>query len=224
MLFNIELQAKKKGLSQEKLDKAMSEQNDRLMDEMEKGSTGTFGKCYERYVRHPLLKRGIQSEDDFRARPNCTIIPDVMIKIHNVWTRIEIKTGDGIIGWTDKERIEEEDILHSFGYIVYCAEPTKLNSMDDVLDKSIVLTREEFFRFLAENGPKRKNSTWKTGVKLGVNSKALREANKHRDEGEPVKHDCIVLHPSYRMARWMACKSGRYTSLRKFLKVIDRGA
>lgn len=175
-----------------------------------KGSTGTAGAYFEIIVRHLWKKCGIVPED-FRVHSK-----DQRDALNRKNGGLEIKSGSGIIGYTRTETISA-DFCRLDRYVAYCAKPDELRDVDDVLDNTLIFTRDEFIEFVGTCGLKRKAGNFASGCKLGVDDKGLRELNKTLPRGQKV-HDCIVLQPSYLEARWQACQSGEYTTLRTFLE------
>lgn len=221
MLY-VKLTAKKKGLNQEKLDQLQMEKTERLEREERKGSTGVHGKGYEPNVRHLLTVHGL-SENDFHARTNGSnthIVEDGVLMINGRRIKYEVKSGDGIVGYiepTEQPVFDENDIFPGIELIMYTAEPKKLDSEDMILDRTLVLTREQFLAFIACEGPKRAQSV-RTAVKFGTNDHTLREINTCGGNWK----DCITLQPTYRAARAAACKGHQYKTLRDFLQELGR--
>jgi len=176
----------------------------------ERGSTGAYGDYLDAIVRHVWKKSGLEP-DDFRVHSKGEL--DAMNRSNG---GLEIKTGNGIIGYTRTETIDAE-YCKLAKYVAYCAKPQELTSLDDVLDYVLIFTREEFIEFVGSCGLKRKAGNFASGCKLGVNSKELRALNKDLPRGEKL-HDCIMLQPAYLEARWKASKNAEYTTLRTFLE------
>lgn len=225
-----ELKAKRKGISQDKLNQAQEAAFDRLDKQDTKGlqehgraSTGRYGKMYEPAVRHQLSARGLESYD-YKARPNDGRY-DGKLFYNGHYLKYEIKTGDGIVGDmmpTDQPSWTEDDILPKADIVIYCAEPSLLEDEDDLLDNSVALYRAEFLEFIAVNGPKRSQSV-RTATKAGTNDAYWRAVNCDRKKnGEKPVRDCICLQSAYRAARWNACISGEYRSLRTLLEELGR--
>lgn len=177
---------------------------------MERGSTGAYGDYLDAIVRHLWKKSGLEP-DDFRVHNKGEL--DAMSRSNG---GLEIKTGNGIIGYTRTETISPE-FCKLAKYVAYCAKPQELSSVDDVLDYVLVFTRDEFIEFVGTCGLKRKAGNFASGCKLGVNSKDLRKLNEKRERGNKL-HDCIMLQPAYLEARWAASLNGEYTTLRTFLE------
>jgi len=177
---------------------------------LEKGSTGAYGDYLDAIVRHLWKKSGIDA-DDFRVHNKGEL--DAMSRSNG---GLEIKTGNGILGYTRTETISP-DYCKLAKYVAYCAKPQELASVDDVLDYVLIFTRAEFIDFVGTCGLKRKAGNFSSGCKLGVNSKELRELNKGLPRGAKL-HDCIMLQPAYLEARWTASLNGEYTTLRTFLE------
>ena len=223
-MLNIHLQAKGHGIGQKKLDAAQLEAGKRIIAEVLKQSTGAMGKLYELVVRFLLYKDGLKLSD-FRARPAGEL--DFTLTIDGKRIRGQIKTGDGIVTGrmapSDELEVSEADIMPGCDVIVYCTEPSKLDSVDAVLDNSVVVSREEFLSVVLTAGQKRRPN-WRSGIKRDTNNSGLREQNRaHKGEPgyKPVR-DCCTMQPSYRSARWELCQSGELTSLRTFLQDIGR--
>ena len=213
-MYTFTVDAKGK-VSQKKLDLAMITFFEKLAEAQAKGSTGSYADAYEVLVRHVWRKSGVtpadvrvhkQGEADARGASSKTL---------------EIKTGNGIIGYTRTETIDP-DFCKLDKFVAYCAKPSELRSMDDVLDKTLVFTRDEFLMFVATCGLKRSIGKFASGCKLGVNSKSLRDENKQRKlDGLKPLHDCICLQPAYLEARWSACRNAKregYMTLRMYLE------
>lgn len=206
-------------LSKYKLDLIALEVLGRLLKEQGKGSTGTSGKAFEIAVRRLLYKCGL-AEEDYRARSSK--VDDFRIVVNGKAYRGEIKTGDGIVANTGAEDLTEDDVLPGKALIVYCTEPEKLNSIDDLLDNTVVVSREEFLDTVLTAGQKR-HPNWRSGLKPATNNLALRAENKIRKaNGEKPLRDCYTMQPTYRKARWELCQSGELTTLRTFLEEIGR--
>lgn len=203
----------KSKVGNKKLDMANDRFFQKMQDAQAKNSTGAQADYFEPIVRHLWQKSGIAPDDfcyhsagkaDARSLKNGCL---------------EIKTGSGIIGYTRTETISP-DFCKLEKYVAYCAKPAELKTLDDVLDYTLIFTREEFIQFVATCGLKRNCGKFASGCKLGVNSSALREENKSRARGEKL-HDCIMLQPVYLEDRWRACKQGKrgnYITLRVFLE------
>lgn len=219
MLHDIKLEAKKRGLSQDKLTTEQLAMLARIARESQKGSTGALGKLYEPIVRHLMTAHGL-SMGDFRARTQEKA--DIIVYVEGHAVTVEVKTGDGIVANYNDGQLEEADILPGKGAIVYCTEPGELEDLDDLLDNSIVVTRAEFIGGVLCAGQKR-HPNFRSGLKAATNSAALRAENKERQAIglEPIR-DCYTMQPTYRKARWALCQSGEYTSLRTFLEEIGR--
>ena len=183
---------------------------EKLETALEKGSTGAYGDYFDAIVRHLWKKSGLEP-DDFRVHHMGEL--DALSKANG---GLEVKTGNGILGYTRTETISP-DYCKLAKYVAYCAKPQELSSVDDVLDYTLLLTREEFIDFVGTCGLKRKAGNFASGCKLGVNSKELRERNKELPRGAKL-HDCIMLQPAYLEARWTASVNGEYTTLRTFLE------
>lgn len=175
-----------------------------------KGSTGIYGDYLEAIIRHLWKKAGL-TPSDFRVHHS-----DERDALNRKNGGLEVKTGNGIIGYTRTETISA-DFCKLDRYVAYCAKPQLLETLDDVLDYVLIFTREEFIDFVATCGLKRKAGNFASGCKLGVNDDKLREANKQLARGHKL-HDCICLQPTYLEARWTACQNGEYTTLRTFLE------
>ena len=176
----------------------------------QRGSTGAYGDYLDAIVRHIWKKSGL-ALNDFRVHHKTEL--DALSRTNG---GLEIKTGNGIIGYTRTETIAPE-FCKLAKYVAYCAKPQELDTLDDVLDYTLIFTREEFIDFIGTCGLKRKAGNFASGCKLGVNSKDLRELNKSLPRGEKV-HDCIMLQPAYLEARWTASLNAEYTTLRTFLE------
>lgn len=209
MITKIEITVKGKK-SAKKFDTAHDDFINDLNEAGAKGSTGIFGIYFEDIVRYCWRKSGL-APDDFRVHSAGE---------HDAMNRknggLEVKTGSGIIGYTRTETISEE-YCPLDKYVAYTAKPQEMRTLDDVLDNTLLFTREEFLQFVATIGLKRKAGNFASGCKLGVDNKALRKANETRPRGAKL-HDCIVLQPTYLEARYAACISGEYTTLRTFLE------
>lgn len=218
----IELTAKKHGLGQQTLNDLQNKKYARLEAEEAKRSTGVYAKDFEPNVRHLLTKHGL-TRNDFHCRTNGSnthYIEDGVIFVNGQRLRYEVKTGDGIIGYiepSEDPEWNEDDILPGVDLVIYACEVKEMTCEDDILDNTIVLMRNGFLTFIATEGPKNKK-TVRTATKFGTNDKFWREQNKKGGHWR----DCIVLQPTYRRARQIACLSGEYTSLRTFLEENDR--
>jgi len=175
-----------------------------------KGSTGAYGDYLDAIVRHIWKKSGLEP-DDFRVHHMGEL--DAVSRSNG---GLEIKTGNGIIGYTRTETISP-DYCKLAKYVAYCAKPQELTCLDDVMDYVLIFTREEFIDFVATCGLKRKAGNFASGCKLGVNSKDLRKLNEELPRGSKL-HDCIMLQPAYLEARWTASLNAEYTTLRSFLE------
>lgn len=212
MITKIEISVKGK-VGARKFNSAHDSFLEKLMLAKSKGSTGSDADYFEAIVRHIWKKAGL-TPDDFRVHTRAE---------HDAISRknggLEVKTGNGIIGYTRTETISA-DFCRLDKYVAYCAKPAELTSLDDILDNTLIFTRDEFIEFVGTVGLKRKAGNFASGCKLGVNSTALREANKSLPRGAKI-HDCITLQPAYLEARWLACQSGEYLTLRSFLDEND---
>lgn len=209
MIVKIKISVKGKH-GAKKFDAAHDDFIRKLNESAEKGSTGIFGIYFEDIVRYCWRKTGL-APDDFRVH---SAGEHDALNLKN--GGLEVKTGNGIIGYTRTESISEE-FCPLDKYVAYTAKPQEMRTLDDVLDNTLLFTREEFLQFIATVGLKRKAGNFASGCKLGVNDKALRKANKVLPRGAKF-HDCIVLQPAYLEARYAACISGEYTTLRTFLE------
>lgn len=144
------MQAKYKGLSQERLTSAEHAQDARLAMEREKGSTAeryAFSmKKAETVIRHHLNLRGLRSEQDVRARSATK--DDAYLWIAGKRYVAEVKCG-GTVGkpeidgsWT------EEDILPRADYVIVPV-IDRIEDEDDLLDMSVILTRAEWLELCA---------------------------------------------------------------------------
>lgn len=174
------------------------------------GSTGIRGSYLEPIVRHIWKKSGIVA-NDFHVHSAGE--HDAMSRANG---GLEVKVANGIIGYTRTETISPE-YCKLDRYVAYCAKPSEIETLDDVLDNFFIFTREEFLEFVATAGLKRKAGNFASGCKLGVNSQALREMNKSLPRGEKL-HDCICLQPTYLEARYNTCQAGYYPTLRTFIE------
>lgn len=230
-MFEIEMFQKGHGLCQSRIDaeklalieRMQAEAASKLNEDgsVRKGSTGWAGKYFETLVRFFLYKDGLRAAD-FRAHSSSKA--DFTLNFNGHRYAGEIKTGDGICAAYGVNELEADDVLPGKHLIVYCTEPQELSTVDDLLDNTVVVTRDEFLQVVLTAGQKRKPN-WRSGLKPGVNSKALREANKARraiDKKAPIQYDCYTMQPTYRKARWELCQSGELTSLRTFLEEIGR--
>lgn len=182
-----------------------------------RGSTGSTADMIEAIVRHVCRPSGLDYKD---IRVHSSGEHDVSTRIKNIILHMEIKTGNGIVGYTRTETIDQH-YCKLDKYVAYCPAPKTCATLDDVLDTTLVFTRDEFIAFVGTVGLKRKAGNFSSGCKLAVNSKALREENKLRKlRGEKPLHDCIALNPAYQEARIRAMESGEYMTLRSFLQEL----
>lgn len=182
-----------------------------------RGSTGSTADMIELAVRHACKPSGVMYND---IRVHSSGEHDVSTRVERKLLRVEVKTGNGIIGYTRTETIDER-YCKLDQYVAYCPTPKTCATLDDVLDTTLVFTRDEFIAFVGTVGLKRKAGNFSSGCKLAVNSKALREENKLRKlRGEKPLHDCIALNPAYQEARIRAMESGEYMTLRSFLQEL----
>lgn len=220
-MFNPVLSSKDHGLGQARLDEALEALVARIERELMLRSTGAIGKLTEVVIRHLLSASGL-TEADFRARSAGKA--DATIRVDGTTFTFEIKTGDGIVAAMPIGRdLEPDDICDGRDLIIYAADAIRFTSMDDLLDKTIVITHERFVTEVLTAGQKRRPN-WKSGLKAATNSASLREENKVRKaEGlEPIR-DCYTLQPSYHEARSALCKKSSPDTLRKFLLRVGRG-
>lgn len=137
--------------------KAFEELEERLYDEMLKGSTGYRGKWADVYGRHYLLKKGIGSVDDVRCRKATQ--DDACIVVRGKRSTFEIKTGAG--GWACVHaEWTEDDILPGKDYVVFTCEPALL-TRENYAEMLRVFTREQFVEMLRETGSKGLKSSLK---------------------------------------------------------------
>lgn len=98
--------------------------------------------------------------------------------------RIEIKSGSGIVatlkprlGLRNISEYSEADILPGADLVVYAAKPGEFETLDDLLDGTVVLTRAEFIAMVSGAGGKKK-SGFETCFTVQCNNTALVEKNK----------------------------------------------
>ena len=226
LLEKIRLEAKRRGMTQSKLDEVVCNAIVRYEKEVKKGSTSTDAKQFEFIVRHLINSHGV-SESDFRARPQEKV--DCIAMVGGKRLNIETKTGQGPIAYidetesgTDRESYKEE-VFANTDFIVYHYNATSISCLDDLLDDSIVITRNEFLNIVCDL-PKRKKC-FTSATQYGVNNKSLRVRNDEifRETGIRRAYvDCIMIQIAYMAGMESACKSGEYTSLRTFLSDIGK--
>lgn len=197
--------------------------------EAAKGSTGVHGKRLDAVVRWLFNTDGLARED-FRCRAAERHDFDFYAGGHRYHG--ETKSGGGIVAEYNGDNITEADLFPGADIIVYAPDPDLFNTLDDVLDGCIVLTRAELLAFLAVGQRRRPN--WRSGIKASANNLALREENKRRgkieqDEGLPRGslgrvYDCWILQPKteYTEARRESIRQGQWTSLRRYLMDIRK--
>ena len=162
--------------------------------------------------------------------------------------RIEIKSGSGIVAQLPAELgtrsiadFDESWILPGADLVIYAAKPGEFETLDDLLDNSVVMGRSEFITMVSNAGGKRK-SGFTTCFTVQCNNTALVKKNaalpgreivdkktgekKITKRGCPRWTDCIVMQTSYLDARAEAVELGLATgemmSLRTWLEEIGR--
>lgn len=129
---------------------AFAELDERLRDEMLKGSTGTKGKWADAHARDYLLKKGIGSTDDVRCRKAGQV--DVRIKVRGIYKDFEIKTA--MSEWkVSSAEWSEADVLPGYDYVIYACESVFL-SENNFHKLMWVFTREQFVEMLKATGSK----------------------------------------------------------------------
>lgn len=144
------MQAKEKGFCQETVNKLFAEMDAEHMRQRAKGSTAErytmSAKGIEARVRFVTKARGITKRSDFRARG--VNVDDGYIYIDGHRYSYDCKTG-GTVGkpqpdgsWT------EADILPKAQYVIFPV-IDRIEDDDDVLDMSVIFTREEWLELCA---------------------------------------------------------------------------
>lgn len=216
----------------ELLEKARQESREKIFDAGfthyekagERGSTGYHGAQFELYACDAMAKYGIKTS--YVKKAGCA---DFTMTVDKHDYAIEIKSGSGIVGQKPVQagdsigNYSEADILPGADFVVYAAKPKEFEDMEELLDYSLVFTREEFISWAIENAGSRKHG-FSTAFKLGVNNSALRAENKAlKAMGEKTYSDCICLQASYLDQREQAIKENyEYCTLREFLQNYGR--
>lgn len=98
--------------------------------------------------------------------------------------RIEIKSGSGIVaqltprlGLRSIDEFDESVILPKADMVIYAAKPGEFETLDDLLDNSVVMDRSEFITMVSNAGGKRK-SGFTTCFSVQCNNTALAAKNK----------------------------------------------
>ena len=144
------MQAKAKGISQDRLTRAEKAQDARLACERALGSTAeryAFSmKKAEDVIRHHVNVRGLKAENDVRARSQNKV--DVYITVEGKRYTAEVKCG-GTVGEPDYDGTwTEDDLLPAADYVIVPV-IDKIETEDDLLDMSVILTRAEWIELCA---------------------------------------------------------------------------
>ena len=195
--------------------------------------TGVNGDYFELAVTQLASAGGIRTER-IKAAGKVDIVvylPGADGKKRRV--RIEVKSGSGIVTTLSPElstrSIADFDpsvILPLADLVIYAAKPGEFTCLDDLLDNTAVLTREEFIAMVCSAGGKRK-SGFETCFTVQCNNTALVKKNqelpgreiidkktgekKITKRGCPRWTDCIVMQTSYLEARADAIDTGLAT-------------
>lgn len=184
-----------------------------------KGSTGACGAYGEMVFRHLASAHGIESEADAYVRKSGENDLTVYVRVDGKLRRqiVEIKTG-GIYGYikpSNTDTIDNHGVSDLFGgkdLVFYCPRFSEMESIDEILDETLVGTPEEIAEFIIANCGKRKHG-FSTAFKLATNNSDLRAKNdaipsvmvmdkktgemKPSRRGLPLWRDCIILQPAY---------------------------
>lgn len=236
-MLNISLEAKK--LAQATLDRLMAETvahyskaGQPVLDAdgnfLHRGSTGCDNSVYEVICRHLFNSCGLRKGDNFARKAEQD---DVTVYLNGKRFRIEIKSGsDCIVGMIPAmlgdhiSRHTVDEILPKADLVCFAARVHDFEDLDDLLDESLVMTREEFIQFCITYSGTRKQA-FETAFKLGVNGTSLRKDNKDRKAAgqEGRWTNCIVLQPAYAERRAQAITDNfEYMTLRAWLEENGR--
>lgn len=144
------MEAKKRGFGQATLDGLEQEMVARYATERAKGSTAEkftiSAKAAEVYIRHHIMVRGLTSKADFRARRAGKADGRLYIDGHPF--DYDVKTG-GTVGSPKADgNWDEEDILPKVQYVIFTVMDI-VEDEDDILDDSIIFTREAWLELCA---------------------------------------------------------------------------
>ena len=198
---------KKQGMSTERFNA--------IMDEIWEHSCP--GSRYELCVRHMATVKGLNAAI---VRGKNTVDLVIRVKQDGVTRTIkcEIKSGTGICAETGAKF---NDHISNYGpdvvypkadLVIFAPGAANMESLDELMYESLVMTPQRFVQFAIENSGKRKHG-FETAFKLAVDNKALRDKNaaiparelvdektgekKLTKRGVPRWTDCIVLQESY---------------------------
>lgn len=211
--------------------------------------TGSEGDQFEKAVEQVASAGGVRTEHIKAAGK-----VDLIVYLSNAdgkkrRVQIEIKSGSGIVAQLPAELglrsiadFTEDVILPKADLVIYAARPGKFESLDDLLDSTVVLTRRAFIDMVSSAGGKRK-SGFETCFTVQCNNSALVAKNaelpgreiidkktgekKITKRGCPRWTDCIVMQTAYLDSRAEAVEqglaTGEMTSLRTWLEDNGRG-
>lgn len=236
-MLNVSLEAKK--LAQATLDRLMAETvahyskaGQPVLDAdgnfLHRGSTGCDNSTYEVICRHLFNKNGLRKGDNFARKAEQD---DVVVYVGGHRMVVEIKSGSDCIVGNIPEKLGDhitrhtvDEILPKADLVCFAARVHDFEDLDDLLDESLVMTREEFIEFCITYSGSKKQA-FETAFKLGVNGKSCRDKNKERKaSGEVGRYtNCIVLQPSYAERRAQAITDNfEYQTLRDWLEENGR--
>lgn len=198
-------------LSAETILRCKAEANARHAEEKAKGSTAEkfklSAKDVEMYVRHACYTKGLRSTSDFRARSAKTV--DLILFINGKRYRADVKTG-GTVGKLTGPEWDESDILPDADYVVFPV-MTHIKTEEQLLDRSLILTREAFIDLLGQASRK--------GVRGTVH--AVITTEKSKKQRPPV----LAFQPKplemLRILAWEMIKQGNAYTVRDYL--VERG-
>lgn len=144
------LKAKDHGYCQKTLTQLETAMETRYAIEREKGSTAerfdVSAKGIEVRIRHHVQTRGISSKADFRARSEGKA--DGYLFINGKRYPYDVKTG-GTVGKPQQDGSwDESDILPSAPYVIFPVIDI-IETDDDILDESVIFTREAWLELCA---------------------------------------------------------------------------
>lgn len=166
--------------SQTKLEELMAKAYARYWN----AGTGSAGDQFEIAVAQLASACGIKTEFVKAAGKVDLLVylPGADGKKHLI--RIEIKSGSGIVaqlkprlGFRSISEYDESVIMQGADLVIYAAKPSEFETLDDLLDSTVVLTRSEFIEMVSNAGGKRK-SGFETCFSVQCNNSALVEKNR----------------------------------------------